>query len=253
MGANGAAFRTAFFKKGLSDTQSPYYSHFIRWTNTARLQRFLAEPTDVQRRLEEELVPIPRGFRQWSNLAQAQYLEITTFMSSYLLAAQGDRVAMGHSVEGRFPFLDYRVVEFANHLPPDLKLHGLSEKWLLRQLGRSLLPDDIWTRRKRPYRAPIHRGFFNNNPATAYVEELLGEKAVKEAGLFNPQAVARLTAKARSGATLSETDDMAVAGLLSAQLVHEQFIKRFQSRRATLHPTDRVKVIAPTLYEENTP
>ena len=131
------------------------------------------------------------------HLAQAQYLEITTFLSSYLLAAQGDRVAMGHSVEGRFPFLDYRVVEFANRLPPDLKLRGLREKWLLRQFGRTLLPDDIWTRRKRPYRAPIHRSFFNDDPATAYVGELLGEQAMKEAGLFNPQAVAQLVAKAR--------------------------------------------------------
>jgi asparagine synthase (glutamine-hydrolysing) len=226
---------------------SPYYSHFIRWTNAARLQRFMAEPADVQRRLEEELVPIPKGFNQWSALSQAQYLEITTFLSSYLLAAQGDRVAMGHSVEGRFPFLDYRVVEFANRLPSDLKLRGLREKWLLRQLGKSLLPDDIWTRRKRPYRAPIQRSFFNDDPSTAYVAELLSEKSVKDAGLVNPQAVAQLAAKARGGAALSETDDMAVAGILSAQLVHQHFIANFDSHRAALNSTDRVKVIAPAL------
>jgi asparagine synthase (glutamine-hydrolysing) len=164
-----------------------------------------------------------------------------------LLAAQGDRVAMGHSVEGRFPFLDYRVVEFANRLPSDLKLRGLREKWLLRQLGKSLLPDDIWTRRKGPYRAPIQRSFFNDDPATAYVADLLSEKSVKDAGLFNPQAVAQLAAKARSSAALSETDDMAVAGVLSAQLVHQHFITDFDSRRATLRPDDRVKVIAPVL------
>lgn len=244
LSASGAAFRTAFFKKSLGDVASPYYSHFIRWTNAARLQRFLAEPANVERRLEEELVPIPKGFKQWSALAQAQYLEITTFLSSYLLAAQGDRVAMGHSVEGRFPFLDYRVVEFTNRLPSDLKLRGLREKWLLRQLGKSLLPADIWTRRKRPYRAPIQRSFFNDDPATAYVTDLLSEKAVKDAGLFNPLAVTQLAAKARGGAPLSETDDMAVAGILSAQLVHRQFITEFDARRATLRPTDRVKEIA---------
>ncbi len=249
LSAGGAAFRTAFFKKSLGDVQSPYYSHFIRWTNAARLQRFLAEPADVQRRLEEELVPIPRDFKHWSALAQAQYLEITTFLSSYLLAAQGDRVAMGHSVEGRFPFLDYRVVEFTNRLPADLKLRGLREKWLLRQLGKSLLPADIWTRRKRPYRAPIQRSFFNDDPGTEYVADLLSEKAVKNAGLFNPPAVAQLAAKARGGAAhssaaLSETDDMAVAGILSAQLVHQHFITDFDAHRATLRPTDRVKEIA---------
>jgi asparagine synthase (glutamine-hydrolysing) len=141
------------------------------------------------------------------------------------------------------------MVEFANRLPPRLKLRGLREKWLLRQMGRTLLPDDIWTRRKRPYRAPIQRSFFNNDPATAYVGELLSEKSVSEAGLFNPQAVAQLVAKARSGASLSENDDMAVAGILSAQLVHEQFVKQIQTRRATLLPTDRVKVIVPAFEE----
>lgn len=77
--------------------------------------------------------------------------------------------------------------------------------------------------------------------------ELLGEKSVKEAGLFNPQAVAQLTTKARGGAPLSETDDMAVAGILSAQSADQQFITHFDSQRATLHSTDRVKVIAPAL------
>ncbi len=57
-------------------------------------------------------------------------------------------VSMAHSVEGRYPFLDYRVVEFCNRLPADLKLRGLREKWLLRQFGRKLLPDEIWQRAK---------------------------------------------------------------------------------------------------------
>ncbi|HXJ55473.1 MAG TPA: asparagine synthase-related protein, partial [Verrucomicrobiae bacterium] len=72
-----------------------------------------------------------------------------------------DRVAMAHSVEGRFPFLDYRVVEFCSRLPADLKLRGLTEKYLLKKLGERWLPQEIWRRRKRPYRAPIHRSFFN--------------------------------------------------------------------------------------------
>jgi asparagine synthase (glutamine-hydrolysing) len=250
LNASSAAFRTAFFKKSLNETNSPYYSHLIRWTNAARIQRFLARPDGSNKRLEEELVPLPRMFRQWSGLAQAQYLEMATFLSPYLLAAQGDRVAMAHSVEGRFPFLDVRVVEFCNRLPPDLKLHGLREKWLLRRLGRKLLPDEIWTRRKRPYRAPIQRSFFNEDPATAYVTERLSEDAVREAGLFNPLAVTQLARKAANGSSLSETDDMAVAGILSTQLVYEHFVKRFKSRLPTLGSDDRVKVVAPA-YEES--
>ena len=245
LNASNAAFHTAFFKKSLAETGSPFYSHTIRWSNTARVQRFLLQHDETNRCPEEELVPMPRGFKHWSSLSQAQYLEITTFLSSYLLSSQGDRVAMAHSVEGRYPFLDYRVVEFCNRLPANLKLRGLREKWLLRQLGRKLLPEEIWQRRKRPYRAPIHRSFFNTDDgATDYVQAMLSEEAINEAGLFNPRAVAQLARKAASGANLCEVDDMALAGILSTQLVYNQFVKTFKTRLSSLRPDDRVKVIA---------
>lgn len=132
------------------------------------------------------------------------------------------------------------MIEFCNHLPTKLKLKGLNEKWLLRQLASKLLPADIWQRRKRPYRAPIHRSFFHEN-TPAYVSELLSESALQESGLFNPRAVAQLVRKAQSGLQLSEVDDMAIAGVISAQLVHQQFVKDF--RVTGLVDSDRVKVV----------
>ena len=84
-----------------------------------------------------------------------------TSFSPYLLSSQGDRMAMAHSVEGRFPFLDHRVIEFCNRLPPTLKLHGLTEKALLRVAVSDWLPAEIVAGPKRPYRAPIHRSFFD--------------------------------------------------------------------------------------------
>jgi asparagine synthase (glutamine-hydrolysing) len=250
LGSSSEAFLTAFFKKNLTDTDSPFYSHTIRWSNTARLHRLLLSPPAVSLpQWVEELVPLPSNFKQWSPLAQAQYLEIVTFLSPYLLSSQGDRVAMAHSVEGRFPFLDYRVVEFCNRLPSRLKLRGLNEKWLLRQLASKLLPAEVWQRRKRPYRAPIHRSFFHANPPD-YVSELLSESALRDSGLFNPHAIAQLTRKAQSGNGLGEVDDMAIAGVLSTQLVHHQFVKSFQPRISTLHASDRVKVIHGSVREE---
>jgi asparagine synthase (glutamine-hydrolysing) len=249
LNSTSAAFLMAFFKRDLTATDSTFYSHAIRWNNAARLQRFMLDPAAAGKHLEEELVPIPRGFNTWSHFGQAQYLEMVTFLSPYLLSSQGDRVAMGHSVEGRFPFLDYRMVEFCSQLPAKYKLRGLSEKWLLRQVGRKLLPPEIWTRRKRPYRAPIQRSFFGINGTTAYAQELLSERTIREAGLFNAQAVAQLVRKAVSGIQLSEVDDMAVAGILSTQLVHQQFVKDFNARLSSLRPNDRVKVGHPTHME----
>ncbi len=238
----GRAYRTAFFRKGLTDTDSPFYSHAIRWMNMRRARRFLLQHRRDAHAGDGETypIPLPPSFSSWSHLGQAQYLEIVTFLSPYLLSSQGDRMAMAHSVEGRFPFLDHRVVEFCNRLPPRLKLRGLTEKWLLKQLGRKLLPDDIWKRPKQPYRAPIHPSFFA--PSTPeYVRELLSDRSLKESHLFHPAAVAQLVRKAEQGRPLSEIEDMALVGILSTQLVYEQFVKRF--RPANFNDWDRLKVV----------
>jgi asparagine synthase (glutamine-hydrolysing) len=173
-------------------------------------------------------------------LARAQYLEATLFMSNYLLNSQGDRVAMANSVEGRFPFLDHRVVEFSTRLPARLKLRGLTEKYLLKQLARELLPAEIWQRPKRPYRAPIHRSFFNESKQD-YVRELLSGRQIKAAGLFNPAAVDQLVARIDRGVPIGETDDMALAGILSAQLLHRQFVECFKIP-APISEKDKIKV-----------
>ena len=70
----------------------------------------------------------------------------------------------------------------------NLKLRGLTEKYLLKQLGKKWLPKEIWQRPKRPYRAPIHRSFFNET-TPEYVREMLSPEKLKQAGMFNPTAV----------------------------------------------------------------
>ena len=179
-------------------------------------------------------------FREWDALAQAQYLEIKIFLSQYLLSSQGDRMAMAHAVEGRFPFLDYRLVAFCNQLPANLKLRGLTEKYLLKQLGRKWLPPEIWQRPKRPYRAPIHRSFFNEAAPDYRARVVIAGKA--EADRFVQSGGGRPVGRqGPARAALGETDDMALVGILSTQLVHHHFIENFKMP-APLSESDPVKV-----------
>ncbi len=150
-------------------------------------------------------------------------------------------MTMGHSVEGRFPFLDHRVVEFANQLPPSLKLNGLTEKYVLKEVGREWLPAEISDRPKQPYRAPIHRAFFNDSPPD-YVDELLSSSVIEQSGYFNPRAVDQLVAKLGRGLPLGETDDMALAGIISTQLVDRQFVSSPRPTRS-LDDADDVKLV----------
>jgi asparagine synthase (glutamine-hydrolysing) len=243
LGGGSGAYLAAFFKHGLADTDSPFYSHAIRWANTARIRNFLLgrhEGTPTGRDDYPEPPAPPAAFRHWSHLGQAQYLEITIFLSQYLLSSQGDRMGMAHSIEGRYPFLDHRLVDFCNRLPARLKMRGLTEKWLLRQLGRTLLPPKIWQRPKRPYRAPIHRSFFGSG-APEYVPELLSGPALRESELFEPGAVGQLVRKASQSPRLNEVDSMALVGILSAQLVYRHFVKDFCP--PALRPDDAMKVV----------
>lgn len=243
-GLSSGAYLKAFFGKDLSQTDSPYYSHLIRWNNTARTWRFFnekIEPPDPFARGVFEGLTLPEGYSSWSPLGQAQFLEVTTFLSNYLLSAQGDRMAMANSVEGRYPFLDYRLVEFCNHLPPTLKLPVLTEKWLLRQFGRKLLPPAIWQRRKKPYRAPVHPSFFTS-PVPEYVQTLLSKDSLRQTGYFDPEAVERLVKKAGSGAHLSEVEDMALVGILSTQLLDYQFLRAFSSLPSNI-PNAHLKLV----------
>lgn len=246
LNAAGASYLAAFFGAGLKETEAPDYSHSIRWRNNRRTTRFFSKDFTAaiveQQKNESSAIVYPAGFKQWGSLEQAQYLEINTFLSQYLLSSQGDRVAMAHSVEGRYPFLDVRVMEFCNHLPARLKLRGLTDKFLLRQMASQYLPEQIWKRRKRPYRAPIHRSFFNAAPP-AYVCELLLDAHVTASGVFNPIAVRQLVAKLEQGKAVGETDDMALVGILSTLLVQQRFVSNFTVAPA-LSGRDDVKVIS---------
>ena len=132
-------------------------------------------------------------------------------------------MAMAHAVEGRYPFLDHRVSEFAARLHPSLKMRVLNEKFLLKEAARDLVPGSIRQRSKQPYRAPDGESFFCGRPPE-YVDEMLSSSVVKATGIFDPDSVCKLVAKFQSGRTTSTKDNMALVGVLSTQLMIHQFI-----------------------------
>ena len=147
---------------------------------------------------------------------------------------------MANSVEGRYPFLDFRLIEFCNQLPHWMKLRCLHEKWILKKTAQQWLPEGIVRRHKQAYRSPIHRSFFNKS-SPVYVRELLSEKHTEETGLFKQNAIQQLVKKIDSGMRISETEEMALVGILSTQLVNRIFIKNFRAD-APISNSDRLKV-----------
>jgi asparagine synthase (glutamine-hydrolysing) len=101
-----------------------------------------------------------------------------------------DRMSMAHSLEVRPPFLDHRIVEFAATLPEDLKIRGGAQKFLLRHVMRNRLPKEILRRRKTGFDIPAHRWL--RCELRPLLEDTLSPRAVREAGIFRPDAVQAL-------------------------------------------------------------
>jgi asparagine synthase (glutamine-hydrolysing) len=221
------AFARGFFGRNL-DPDDPALSHRPRWDSTAALKSMLTADLQAQtgRPDPADLVSrMPAGSRDWDPLSRGQWLEMVTLLAGYILASQGDRMLMANSVEGRFPFLDPEVVDFANALPARYKLFGLEEKYLLKRVFADIVPEDILRRPKQPYRAPDAASFFAD-VTPDWFAEVTSRRAVREAGVFRPELVAGLLAKcARTGGgNMSNTDGMRTLAVVSTQLVHTNFI-----------------------------
>jgi asparagine synthase (glutamine-hydrolysing) len=217
-----------FFGYKLDDVDNPFYSHLLRWNNSNYIKRHFSE------QIKNELINyspldyltsiLPDDFELWDPLSKSQWLETTIFMSGYLLSSQGDRMSMAHSVEGRYPFLDYRLIEFCSKLESNMKLKGLKEKYLLKKLLRGKIPGTIIDRNKQPYRAPVKNVFLSKN-RPEYVGELLSETFTKKAGIFNYNSITSMLSRIEKSGITSEMDDMFLTTIISTHLLQNQFIK----------------------------
>ena len=222
------SYLEAFFGAQSADADDLLFSHLPRFRTTAGAKLFFSG--DLRRALRgydalaELRETLPADFARWHPLSQGQYLETAHLLPGYILSSQGDRVAMAHAVEGRFPFLDHRVVEFAARIPPKLKIRALREKHILREAMKDLLPAHIGNRTKQPYRAPDCQSFVGAQ-APAYVGHRLSGGDIAAAGYFEPKAVAKLAAKCRNQKFIGFRDNMAFVGVLSTQLWHREFVQ----------------------------
>ena len=237
-GQQGIAYLRNFYGIGLDQPGTPLFSHLTRFKTTSQCKQFFSPELNAELHAshtinaEQTLADsLPAALSTWHPFNRAQYLEMKTLMPGYLLNSQGDRMLCANSVEGRFPFLDHRVMEFAARLHPRFKMRVLNEKYLLKRAMKDLVPQAILDRHKQPYRAPDIPAFFSGKPLD-YVSDLLSENKIRAAGYFDPAKVRLLVAKARQGRAVAFKDNMALVGILSTQIWHHHFVDgHAQTRR----------------------
>ncbi|HCF56258.1 MAG TPA: asparagine synthase (glutamine-hydrolyzing), partial [Bacillus sp. (in: Bacteria)] len=217
---NSAALATFFNQVRSSELFS---SHAIRFQFGEYCSQFFS---DTMKKIlkdysvkEDLAIDLPSGFENYTNISKAQYLEIKTFMSNYLLSTQGDRVSMAHSMECRYPFLDNDVAAFAFSLNDRYKINVLNEKYILKELAKKYLPDEIIYRKKFPYRAMISGNSLLNNEK---VSMAVSEESLKKYDVFNSIAVTRFINKVRSKNHTTEKEMMLLLFIISTQILLNQ-------------------------------
>jgi asparagine synthase (glutamine-hydrolysing) len=230
--SNSRAYLEAFFGINLDKPQLPGFAHLPRWDTTSKTKSFLS--AEVNEKIQTDAISdfnntMETITHSWNAFNKSQYIEAKLLMAKYLLCSQGDRMLMANAVEGRFPFLDHNVIEFANKLKPSIKMKVLNEKYLLKKAMKCYLPASIVNRSKQPYRAPDIPSFFFEG-APEYIQHMLSDESIRNSGYFDVKKVNLLVKKIKAGKATGYKDNMALMAILSTQTWHQLFVKDFKNK-----------------------
>ncbi|MFO0950844.1 MAG: asparagine synthase C-terminal domain-containing protein [Isosphaeraceae bacterium] len=162
---------------------------------------------------------------RWHPLNQSLYVGYRVMLAGLLMISKGDRIAMHSSVETRYPFLDDDVIRFCAGIAPEYKLHGLTEKWILRRVAEKTLPVQIARRPKTMFRSSLSKTFLGDH-RPPWVDQLLSPESLRSTGYFDPERVAcqRRMQNMLPRVTVGRfVNDVGLTCVVSTQLWHHLF------------------------------
>lgn len=161
-------------------------------------------------------------------LDKAQYVWIKTMLEGQILTWGGDRVDMANAMEARPPFLDHHLAEYAAQLPPSMRIHGRTEKYVLREAMKGLLPETLYKREKFAFMAPpAHTDPKKWAAMRALADKYLNADAVKEAGLLDHAGVEAIFKLHESPDTTAATQiqlDAVINHMIGVQALYHHFV-----------------------------
>ena len=161
-------------------------------------------------------------------LDKAQYVWIKTMLEGQILTWGGDRVDMANSMEARPAFLDHHLAAAAVQVPPELRIKGKTEKYVLREAMAGLLPEVLYKREKFAFMAPpAHTEPEKWAQMKQLADDYLSDEAIDAAGLLSKEGVGALFARHDDPATTDAERvqmDAVINHLLGVQMLHRMFV-----------------------------
>ena len=161
-------------------------------------------------------------------LDKAQYVWIKTMLEGQILTWGGDRVDMANSMEARPAFLDHHLAAAAVQVPPELRIKGKTEKYVLREAMAGLLPEVLYKREKFAFMAPpAHTEPEKWAQMKQLADDYLSDEAIDAAGLLSKEGVRALFARHDDPVTTDAERvqmDAVINHLLGVQMLHRMFV-----------------------------
>lgn len=153
---------------------------------------------------------------------QSLYLWTKTLLPNFVLTFLSDRMEMAHSIEGRVPFLDHHVAEYAAGIPIHHKIRGMREKHVLREAVKDVVIEPVYNREKHPFTTPP--AVNNDDPMFSFVEEVVNDPSFASQPIFEPVAVSRFLDEVQEmDAEGRGMADAVVQRIVSTTLLHQRF------------------------------
>jgi asparagine synthase (glutamine-hydrolysing) len=224
LGAAGKRKLIGFLRRVEESDDEALYRSLISLFDTDEVNLLLADPSqDVFETRDFEVRNFPYGQAK-DALDQMLLLQYGHWLQDDILTKL-DKTTMAHSIEGRNPFMDHKLVEFMLTVPSHLKLKGKQNKILLRRHLASKIDPEVSRRRKRAFYVPLDQ-FWKTEALRGMLERHLSDRAVKERGLFNPELVRRIRERSGRGEFVF---DKQLFSLLAFELWMDQFIDNFSA------------------------
>ena len=164
----------------------------------------------------------PKHNNNIDQLNKSLYLWQKSIFPYVTLLQLGDRVEMANSIEARLPFLDLEVVEFTSKLPISMKINNMTEKYILREVCKDLVPVEVYNKSKHPFLAPSM--ISKNTPIGDLIHDYFNSDLLKENPFYDQKKVLKIFNRVIEG---SENNKIIYESIffhiLSVLMIQEKF------------------------------